>query len=132
MNGSSSTTGPRILIADDDPDILDLIRFRLGQEGYETVTATDGQQALDLAREHPPDACVLDVMMPKLSGLEVVQAMRKDESLREIPLLILTAAVQERDVARGFEVGADDYLRKPFSPRALKDRVAALLKPGQG
>jgi DNA-binding response OmpR family regulator len=132
VNGSSSTNGTLILIADDDPDILDLVRLRLGQVGYETVTAKDGQHALDLVRERSPDACVLDVMMPKMSGFEVVQAMRKDESLSEIPVLILTATVQDQDVARGFEVGADDYLRKPFNPRELQARVAALLKRGEG
>jgi DNA-binding response OmpR family regulator len=123
-------SGALILVADDDPDILNLVRFRLEQNGYETVTAKNGEQALELARERAPDACILDVMMPKLNGLEVVQAMRSDGELREIPVLILTATVQDQDVARGFEVGADDYLRKPFNPRELQARVAALLRRG--
>jgi DNA-binding response OmpR family regulator len=128
VNGNSSTNGGLILIADDDPDILDLVRFRLAQEGYETMTATNGEEALDLARERPPDVCVLDVMMPKLNGFEVVQAMRTEEPLSKIPVLMLTATVQGRDIERGFAVGADDYLRKPFNPQELRARVAALLK----
>jgi len=117
-----------ILVADDDADILNLVRFRLEQYGYETVTAADGEQALELARERDPDLCVLDVMMPKLSGFEVLQALRSDPDTDGIPVIILTATVQDRDVARGFEIGADDYLRKPFSPRELQARVAAALR----
>jgi DNA-binding response OmpR family regulator len=124
----SDASRPVVLVADDDPDILDLVEFRLEQPGYEIVTAKDGEEALELARERLPAVCVLDVMMPKLNGFEVVQAMREDAATRDIPVLFLTATVQDRDVARGFEVGGDDYLRKPFNPRELQARVAALMR----
>ena len=117
-----------VLVADDDADILNLVRFRLEQDGYETVTAVDGEQALELARERDPDLCVLDVMMPKLTGFEVLQALRSDPNTDGIPVIILTATVQDKDIARGFEIGADDYLRKPFSPQDLQARVGAALR----
>jgi DNA-binding response OmpR family regulator len=92
----------------------------------------NGEEALALVRERLPDVCVLDVLMPKLDGLEVVQAMRGDERTSAIPVLILTATPQDPDIARGFEAGADDHLRKPFNPRALQARVTALLRRGEG
>jgi DNA-binding response OmpR family regulator len=116
-----------ILIADDDGDVLDLVRFRLDQGGYDTITAGNGEEALKLARERLPDLCVLDVMMPKLNGFQVVQALRDARPTEAIPVLLLTATVQDRDIAHGLEVGADDYLRKPFDPHELQARVAALL-----
>ena len=127
MKENGSSHGELILIADDDADILDLVRFRLEQWGYGTVGARNGEEALALVREQLPDACVLDVLMPKLGGFEVVQAMRRNERTRSIPVLMLTASVRDRDVARGIEAGADDYLQKPFSSRELKARVTALL-----
>jgi DNA-binding response OmpR family regulator len=117
-----------ILIADDDPDVLELLRFRLNQEGYETATAKDGEAALALVRERTPDACILDVRMPKLDGLSVVRAMREDDGSSEIPVLLLTASVADRNVARGLEAGANDYMAKPFAHEELKKRVAALLR----
>jgi DNA-binding response OmpR family regulator len=120
--------GQTILVADDDPDILELVGFRLEQAGHVTVRASDGARALELAREHPPSLCVLDVLMPKLNGFEVLRALREDERTRSVPVIMLTASVQDRDVARGFEVGADDYMRKPFNPRELQARVEALLR----
>lgn len=117
-----------ILIADDDPDVLELLRFRLNQEGYETATATDGEEALALVRERSPDACILDVRMPKLDGLSVVRAMREDDGSSEIPVLLLTASVADRNVARGLDAGANDYMAKPFAHDELKKRVAALLR----
>jgi DNA-binding response OmpR family regulator len=119
-----------ILIADDDPDVLELLRFRLAQEGYETATATDGEEALALVRDRTPDACILDVRMPKLDGLSVVRAMREDDRSARIPVLLLTASVADRNVARGLEAGANDYMAKPFAHNELKKRVAALLAPG--
>ena len=116
-----------ILIADDDGDLLDLVRFRLDQGGYDTITAGNGEEALKLARERLPDLCVLDVMMPKLNGFQVVQALRDSRPTEGIRVLLLTATVQDRDIAHGLEVGADDYLRKPFDPHELQARVAALL-----
>jgi DNA-binding response OmpR family regulator len=121
-------SGHTILVADDDADILELVCFRLEQAGHETVRANDGAQALDLARTKGPSLCVLDVLMPRLSGFEVLREMREDDQLRSVPVIMLTASVQDRDVARGFEVGADDYVRKPFNPRELLARVDALLR----
>jgi DNA-binding response OmpR family regulator len=119
--------GAAILVADDDQDILELVAFRLERAGYEVLTAGDGEQALASAREHRPALAVLDVMMPKLTGYEVVKAMRAEEGTSRIPVILLTARVQEADVSRGFEAGADDYIRKPFSPQELRARVEAIL-----
>ena len=116
-----------VLVADDDEDILQLVSFRLERAGYTVVTAADGQQALAAAREHRPDLAVLDVMMPGLNGYEVTRQLRADEATAQIPVILLTARVQEADVSRGFEAGADDYLRKPFSPAELRSRVQAIL-----
>jgi DNA-binding response OmpR family regulator len=116
-----------VLVADDDEDILQLVSFRLERAGYTVVTAADGQQALAAAREHQPDLAVLDVMMPGLNGYEVTRRLREDPATAAIPVILLTARVQEADVSRGFEAGADDYLRKPFSPQELRSRVQAIL-----
>ena len=125
----SATEGDRpvVLVADDDDDIRDLVAFRLDRAGYEVLRAGDGQEALDLAKEHRPDLAVLDVMMPKLTGYDVTRELRADATTSRIPVILLTARVQEADVARGFEAGADDYVKKPFSPQELKARVQAVL-----
>ena len=117
-----------VLVADDDEDILQLVSFRLERAGYTVVTAADGQQALAAARQHQPDLAVLDVMMPGLNGYEVTRQLRADPATAAIPVILLTARVQEADVSRGFEAGADDYLRKPFSPQELRSRVQAILQ----
>ena len=124
---TTETDKPVVLVADDDDDIRDLVAFRLDRAGYDVLRAGDGQQALDLAREHHPDLAVLDVMMPKLTGYEVTRELRADAATSRIPVILLTARVQEADVARGFEAGADDYVKKPFSPQELKARVQAVL-----
>jgi len=116
-----------VLVADDDDDILELVSFRLERAGYKVITARDGQQALAAAQEHRPDLAVLDVMMPGLNGYEVTKQLRSGEATRDIPVILLTARVQEADVNRGFEAGADDYLRKPFSPQELRSRVQAII-----
>jgi DNA-binding response OmpR family regulator len=116
-----------VLVADDDPDILDLVTFRLDRAGYEVVQARDGQEALDTALARTPDLCVLDVMMPRLDGYEVTRRLRETESTQSVPVILLTARVQEADLERGFGVGATDYMRKPFSPQELRARVEALL-----
>ena len=121
-----------VLVADDDEDILQLVSFRLERAGYTVVTAADGQQALAAARQHQPDLAVLDVMMPGLNGYEVTRQLRADPATAAIPVILLTARVQEADVSRGFEAGADDYLRKPFSPQELQDRVDVLLRAQAG
>jgi DNA-binding response OmpR family regulator len=116
-----------ILVADDDDDVRELVVFRLERAGYEVVTAADGQQAVDRASERHPDLCVIDVMMPKLDGLEVTRRLRATEGLSTVPVLLLTASVQEAAVAEGFEAGADEYVKKPFSPQELLDRIAKVL-----
>jgi DNA-binding response OmpR family regulator len=118
---------PLVLVADDDPDIVALVRFRLERDGYEVLSAPDGETALDLALARPPDLALLDVMMPRLDGYEVTRRLRSHGPTTTIPIILLTARVQEPDVERGFEVGADDYVTKPFSPQALGQRVQAAL-----
>jgi DNA-binding response OmpR family regulator len=118
---------PLVLIADDDPDILALVRFRLERDGYEVLSAPDGETALDLALARTPDLAVLDVMMPRLDGYEVTRRLREHGPTTTIPIILLTARVQEPDLERGFEAGADDYVTKPFSPQALGERVQAAL-----
>lgn len=118
---------PLVLVADDDDDIRALIVFRLERAGYEVLSAADGETALQLATEHRPDLAVLDVMMPKLDGYELTQRLRAQEETSRMPVILLTARAQEADVARGFEAGADDYIKKPFSPQELGARVQAIL-----
>jgi len=116
---------PLVLVADDDPDILALVRFRLERDGYEILSAPDGETAFDLALARPPDLALLDVMMPRLDGYEVTRRLRAHGPTATIPIILLTARVQEPDVAHGFEAGADDYFTKPFSPQALGKSVQA-------
>ena len=116
-----------VLVADDEQDIIDLVRFRLEHDGYRVVTASDGEAALDVARAERPELCVLDVMMPKLSGLEVLAALRADPATASTRVILLTARGQDADVDRGFELGAHDYVTKPFSPKELRRRVRAQL-----
>ncbi|HET9124886.1 MAG TPA: response regulator [Solirubrobacteraceae bacterium] len=116
-----------VLIADDDEDILNLVRFRLERDGLRVLLARDGQQALQTAREERPDLCVLDVMMPKLSGLEVLAQLRRDPDTAAMPVIMLTARAHEADVESGFDGGANDYVIKPFSPQELRQRVRAQL-----
>jgi DNA-binding response OmpR family regulator len=118
---------PLVLVADDDPDILSLVTLRLERSGYEVVTASDGAEALSAALDRAPDLALLDVMMPKLDGYEVTERLRDNDSTRRMPVILLTARVQEVDIARGIEAGADDYVRKPFSTHELRDRVQAAL-----
>ena len=127
MSTETGQPAPVILAADDDEDILELIAFRLERSGYTMVLARDGEEALKAAREHLPDLAVLDVMMPKMDGYEVTRALRADEATRRIPVILLTARVQDADVQRGFDAGADDYVRKPFSPQELRARVQSIL-----
>jgi DNA-binding response OmpR family regulator len=124
---SDTSPAPLVLVADDDPDILDLVRYRLERSGYDVATARDGTEAVRLAGELSPALAVLDVMMPSLDGFEVTRRLREDPATRQIPVILLTARAQEADVQEGFEAGADDYIRKPFSPRELSARVQAVL-----
>jgi DNA-binding response OmpR family regulator len=121
----SNSDRPVVLVADDDQDILELVAFRLERAGYRILTASDGERALEIALDQHPDLAVLDVMMPRLTGLEVTERIRAEGE--RMPIVLLTARVQEADVARGFEAGADDYIKKPFSPQELRARVQAIL-----
>jgi DNA-binding response OmpR family regulator len=127
MSESTEQAGV-ILAADDDEDILDLVCLTLEQAGHEMIRASDGDEALDLARRHHPDVCVLDVVMPSRTGIEVLEALRASDDTAAIPILLLTATVNEKDLIPGIEKDSDRYMRKPFSPRELQDRVAALLR----
>jgi DNA-binding response OmpR family regulator len=123
----SGNARPLVLVADDDPDILSLVALRLERFGYDVVLARDGEQAMATALERGPDIAVLDVTMPKLDGYEVTERLRGNLATRNMPVILLTARVQESDIARGVEVGADDYVKKPFSMQELRDRVQAAL-----
>jgi two-component system, OmpR family, response regulator MtrA len=118
----------KIVVADDDADIRDLVVFKLQQSGHQVVPVADGEAAVDACRDEHPDLAVLDVMMPGMSGLDACRALRGDPSLAGIAVVLLTARAQESDIAEGFNVGADDYVVKPFSPRELASRVAAVLQ----
>jgi DNA-binding response OmpR family regulator len=119
---------PIVLVADDDDDILLLVTSRLRRDGFDVISARNGEEALALAHERQPDIAVLDIGMPKLDGLEVLQAIRADEVLKNMRVLLLTAKAQESDVRHGYELGADAYVRKPFSPGDLSRRVRELLE----
>ena len=118
---------PLVLIADDDPDILALVSFRLERAGYEVVQARKGEEAVQVALARRPDLAVIDVMMPRIDGYEATRQLRQQEETSRMPIILLTARVQEEDIARGFDAGADDYVRKPFSPQELGSRVQAAL-----
>ncbi len=121
-----------ILVADDDDDILMLVTTRLRRDGFDVIAARNGEEALALAKERRPAVAVLDIGMPGLDGLEVLQRIRADDDLAGTRVLLLTAKAQESDVRRGYEAGADGYVRKPFSPSDLSARVRALLDDGAG
>lgn len=117
----------RILVADDDVDIRELVEFKLSTLGHDVVAVADGAAAIDACQTERPDLAVLDVMMPGVSGLDAIRAIRADPALADLPVILLTARAQESDVETGFDSGADDYITKPFSPRELASRVQALL-----
>lgn len=119
--------GPLVLCADDDADILSLLTLRLRRAGYEVVTAEDGDAALDLVRKRSPVLAVLDVMMPKRTGFEVLAELRADPALADLKVILLSARVQESDVKRGMDAGADAYLPKPFKAGDLVEKVRELL-----
>jgi DNA-binding response OmpR family regulator len=121
------STQVKVLVADDEPHLLRLVKFRLEREGYEVLTAADGETALQVARDEHPDLCVLDVMMPKRSGFDVLRELRSDEACAGMKVIMLTARAQDRDVDVGFSLGADDYITKPFSPQELRVRIGAHL-----
>jgi len=118
----------RILLIEDDRDIVELVRYNLDREGFQVTSATDGSSGLAQVRKSAPDLLLLDLMLPKLSGLEICKEIRRDQSLNRLPILMLTARGEEADRVIGLEMGADDYVTKPFSPRELVARVRALLR----
>lgn len=118
----------RVLVIEDDKDIVELVRYNLEKDGYQVSSSGDGSTGLAQVRKAPPDILILDLMLPKLSGLEICKEIRKDVSLNRLPILILTAKGEEADRVVGLELGADDYVTKPFSPRELAARVKALLR----
>lgn len=117
-----------ILVIDDENDIRELVRYNLEKEGFDVIAAADGASGLDIALRHRPDLIVLDLMMPVMDGLEVCKRLRGDERSKRIPLLMLTAKATEVDRILGLELGADDYVTKPFSPRELVARIKAILR----
>lgn len=121
------TARPLILVADDNADILGLVKAVLERSGYDVVTVSDGAQALASVDQRKPDLAVLDITMPEIDGLEVLRRLRADMRTSGLPVVLLSAQAQEADVVRGFATGASAYLKKPFSPRELTERVAGLL-----
>ncbi len=119
---------PTVLVVEDDPTILQLLDVNFEMEGYLVLRAEDGEQGLAVAQESRPDIIVSDVMMPKMSGIELVAALKQSEATRSIPVILLSAKAQGGDVRAGLEAGADDYVTKPFEPLDLIDRVNALLQ----
>jgi DNA-binding response OmpR family regulator len=117
----------KILVCDDDPLLVDLLQYRLESRGYEVVVAEDGGRALRRLGEMRPDAILLDAMMPVIDGYEVLRKIREDATLADIPVIMLTARKQEQDIVTALELGANDYLVKPFIPEELVARLARLL-----
>jgi two-component system, OmpR family, response regulator len=115
----------KVLIVEDDPNLLETLKYNLRKEGYDVVMASDGEQALEVARREKPDLIILDIMLPKINGFEVCRILRKEMT---VPILILTAKADETDKIVGLEIGADDYMTKPFSMRELLARVRAMLR----
>ena len=127
MSAQPPREPPLVLAADDDEDLLGLVSFRLERAGYTVLLARDGAEALEIALRERPDLALLDVMMPKLDGFELTRRLREEEATSRMPIILLTARSQDADVQQGFDAGADDYIRKPFSPDELRARVQAIL-----
>jgi two-component system phosphate regulon response regulator PhoB len=118
----------RILVADDEPNQLELLTYNLTQADFEVIRAEDGQQALDMIDEHRPDLAIIDWMMPQMSGIDVCRTLRSRAETKRLPIIILSARGEEGDRTLGLDIGADDYISKPFSPREMISRVRALLR----
>ncbi len=118
----------RVLVVDDDPMVTRLVRINLELEQFEVEEAWDGRTAMKMMRENPPDLLVLDIMMPQMDGWEILKLMREDEGLKELPVVVLTAKVQDEDMARGWRMGADGYIVKPFNPVNLADALRKVLE----
>ncbi|MEW6670311.1 MAG: response regulator transcription factor [Thermodesulfobacteriota bacterium] len=118
----------KILVVDDEEDILELIRHNLAREGYQVICAATGEKAVEKIRSGKPDLIVLDLMLPGIDGLQVARMLKNDAATRRIPIIMLTAKGEEADIVTGLELGADDYITKPFSPRVLIARVRAVIR----
>ncbi len=118
----------KILIADDEPDILEIVSYNLGKEGYEIYTAKDGNEAIERAKQLQPDLIILDIMMPKKTGVEVCQILRSQPAFQDTLIIFLTALSDEASQIKGLETGADDYVSKPISPKVLVSRVNAIFR----
>ncbi len=121
----------KVLVVDDEPDALELIDYNLKGAGYQVFTAANGTRALELAQRHLPDLIILDLMLPEIDGIEVCKILRRNTETQDIPIIMLTAKADEIDRVIGLEVGADDYVTKPFSPRELTLRVKNILRRGK-
>lgn len=119
---------PKILLVDDDPDIIELLEYNLKKEGYETASANDGVQAVEVAKTFKPDLILLDVMMPRQDGIETARQLRQLSDFKDTYILFLTARSEEYTEVAAFDVGADDYIVKPIKPRALTSRIKAVLR----
>ena len=118
----------RILIVEDDKDIVEMITYNLQKEGYKTISAFNGEDGIYLAKKQKPDLLILDIMLPERDGLDVCKSLRNQDSTKHIPIIILSAKSLEADKVIGLELGADDYMAKPFSPRELIARIKAVLR----
>lgn len=121
----------KILICDDDELLVDLLEYRLSARGFNVIVARDGLQALAMATDHAPDAMILDMMMPGLDGQQVLGRLRSEAGTKEIPVIMLTARKQEQDIVGSLELGANDYLVKPFIPEELIMRLGRVLRSGR-
>src|SRR2546430_14761260 len=121
----------RVLVVEDERDVADLIRYNLTKEGYDVAAAPTGSDALKRAREVPPDLVLLDILVPQLNGWEVCRRLKQDADTKNIPVIMVTGRVEEGDKVLGFEMGADDYVTKPFSPRELLARIRAVARRGR-
>jgi two-component system alkaline phosphatase synthesis response regulator PhoP len=121
----------KILIVEDDRDIVEMVEYNLRDEGYATVSALNGEDGVNSARKERPDLIILDIMLPVMDGFEVCRALKSDEATARIPIIILSAKSQETDKVVGLELGADDYVTKPFSPRELIARIRAIMRRGE-
>lgn len=124
----AAPTSKKILIVEDERDILQLVKLYLDKEGYRTLTASTGKEGLSTALSHMPDLVILDLMLPEMDGLEVCKRLRADQKTATLPIIMLTAKAEESDTVIGLELGADDYITKPFSPKTLVARVKALFR----
>lgn len=120
-----------VCIVEDEEDIREILEIQLKREGYTPLTAGTGEKGLRMIREHMPQLVLLDVMLPGMDGFDVCRALRAEKSTREIPVIMLTARGEEADIVTGLEIGADDYITKPFSPRVVLSRVKSVLRRGQ-